>query len=196
MTLFVGRQKGHPACKKLSGGVLAWLSVWSEVQTWPMAQLMPLPLTVSCFSKIQIGFTVLVPAHLGSPGKGPLNGCVYMFENIFLALLRRMWGAIARIAPLPHGSGTGLTYRCVGVGLDSAVEVGSFHDEEVVRGTDDAALGRDGARRVDVVAGHHANCDAGALALGDRLRHLCTTTGSLIRSVDRTRRTALDRRTA
>ena len=34
-----------------------------------MAQLMPLPLTVSCFSKIQIGLPFLVPAHLGSPGK-------------------------------------------------------------------------------------------------------------------------------
>ena len=34
-----------------------------------MAQLMPLPLTVSCLSKIQIGFTFLVSAHLGSPGK-------------------------------------------------------------------------------------------------------------------------------
>jgi len=34
-----------------------------------MAHLMPLPLTVSCFSKIQIGFALLVPAHLGSPGK-------------------------------------------------------------------------------------------------------------------------------
>ena len=34
-----------------------------------IAHLMPLPLTVSCFSKIQIGFTFLVPAHLGSPGK-------------------------------------------------------------------------------------------------------------------------------
>ena len=34
-----------------------------------VAQLMPLPLTVSCFSKIQIGFTFLVLAHLGSPGK-------------------------------------------------------------------------------------------------------------------------------
>ena len=34
-----------------------------------MAQLMPLPLTVSCFSKIQIGFIFLVPAHPGSPGK-------------------------------------------------------------------------------------------------------------------------------
>ena len=37
LTLLVGRQEGHPACKKLSGGVLAWLSVCSEVQTciWP-----------------------------------------------------------------------------------------------------------------------------------------------------------------
>jgi len=45
-----------------------------------MAQLMPLPLTVSCFSEIQIGFTFLVPAHLGSPGKRAvkrvLNGCM------------------------------------------------------------------------------------------------------------------------
>jgi len=31
--LLVGRQEGHPACKKLTGGVLAWLSVWSKVQT-------------------------------------------------------------------------------------------------------------------------------------------------------------------
>jgi len=41
-----------------------------------MTQLMPLPLTVFCSSEIQIGFTFLVPAHLGSPRKGPLNGCV------------------------------------------------------------------------------------------------------------------------
>ena len=34
LTLLVGRQEGHPACKKLSGEVLAWLSVCSEVQTW------------------------------------------------------------------------------------------------------------------------------------------------------------------
>jgi len=38
-----------------------------------VAQLMPLPLTVSCFSKIQIGFTFLVLAHLGSPGKGAVK---------------------------------------------------------------------------------------------------------------------------
>jgi len=33
LTLLVGWQEGHPACKKLSGGVLMWLSLWSEVQT-------------------------------------------------------------------------------------------------------------------------------------------------------------------
>jgi len=44
-----------------------------------MAQLMPLPLTVSCFSRIQIGFTFLVPAHLGSPGKRAIKRvCVYL----------------------------------------------------------------------------------------------------------------------
>jgi len=45
-----------------------------------MAQLMPLPLTISCSSKIQIGFTCLVPAHLGSPGKRAVKWvrvCVY-----------------------------------------------------------------------------------------------------------------------
>ena len=37
LMLLVGRQEGHPACKKLSGEVLAWLSVWIKVQTciWP-----------------------------------------------------------------------------------------------------------------------------------------------------------------
>jgi len=37
LTLLVGRQEGHPACKKLSGGVLVWLSAWRKVQTytWP-----------------------------------------------------------------------------------------------------------------------------------------------------------------
>ena len=40
-----------------------------------MAQLMPLPLTVSCSSKIQIGFAFLVPAYPGFLEKRPLNGC-------------------------------------------------------------------------------------------------------------------------
>ena len=46
-----------------------------------MAQLIPVPLTVSCSSKSQIGFTFLVPAHPGIvPDKGPLNGCVCGME--------------------------------------------------------------------------------------------------------------------
>ena len=50
-----------------------------------MAQLMPLPLAVSCFSKIQIGFTFLVPAHPGSPGKRAVKRvcvcvCVLLLE--------------------------------------------------------------------------------------------------------------------
>ena len=45
-----------------------------------MTQLMPLPLTASCFSKIQIGFTFLVVAHTGSPGKRAVKRvCVYVF---------------------------------------------------------------------------------------------------------------------
>ena len=50
-----------------------------------MSQLMPLPLTVSCFSKIQIGFTFLVLAHLGSPGKRAVKRVcvcvVYWFQT-------------------------------------------------------------------------------------------------------------------
>ena len=47
-----------------------------------MAQLMPLPLTASCFSKIQIGFTFLVLAHPGSPGKRAVKRvCVHWFTN-------------------------------------------------------------------------------------------------------------------
>jgi len=64
--LLVGRQEVHPACKKTVVG--CWLGADLH-----MAQLMPLPLTVSCFSKIQIGFTFLVPAHLGSPGKSAVK---------------------------------------------------------------------------------------------------------------------------
>jgi len=54
------------------------------------AQLMPLPLTVSCFSKIQIGFTFLVPADLGSPGKRAVKRvCVYVCVCVcYLILLQ------------------------------------------------------------------------------------------------------------
>ena len=54
-----------------------------------MAQMMPLPLTVYCFSKIQIGFTFLVQAHLGSPGKRAVKRvcvCVCITDAIYHAI--------------------------------------------------------------------------------------------------------------
>jgi len=51
-----------------------------------MAQLMPLPLTVSCFSKIQIGFTFLVPAYQGSPGQRAIKRvCVCISHSQLLS---------------------------------------------------------------------------------------------------------------
>ena len=53
-----------------------------------MAQLMSLLLTVSCFSKIQIGFTFLVPAHLGSPGQRAIKrGCVCVCVCVYVCNL-------------------------------------------------------------------------------------------------------------
>jgi len=69
LTLLVGRQEGHPACKKTEqwgAGMVICLEQGADLH---MAQLMPLLLIVSCFSKIQIGFTFLVLAHPGSPGQ-------------------------------------------------------------------------------------------------------------------------------
>jgi len=70
LTLLVGRQEGHPASKKTEwwgAGVVVCLELGSDLH---MAQLMPLPLTASRFSKIQIGFTFLVPAYPGRPNPG------------------------------------------------------------------------------------------------------------------------------
>ena len=67
LTVLVGWQEGCLACKKTEwwgAGMVICLERTADLHT---AQLMPLPLTVSCFSKIQIGFTFLVPAHPGSP---------------------------------------------------------------------------------------------------------------------------------
>ena len=59
-----------------------------------MAQLMPLPLTVSCFSIIQIGFTFLVSAHQGSPGKRAVKRvCVCVFGDIST----RVWTNLPRL---------------------------------------------------------------------------------------------------
>ena len=67
-----------------------------QVADLHIAQLMPLPLTVSCFIKIQIGFTFLVPAHLGSPGKRAVKRvcvCLTIFSTLSFAISRRRWNA-------------------------------------------------------------------------------------------------------
>jgi len=67
--MLTGWQEGHPACKKTEwwgAGMVICLQLGADLH---MAQLMPLPLADSCFSKIQTGFTFLVPAHPDSPGK-------------------------------------------------------------------------------------------------------------------------------
>jgi len=86
LTLLVGRQEGQAACKKTDWwgtGVVICLERGPYLH---IAQLMLLPLTVCCFSKIQIGFSFLVPAHLGTPGKraikrfcvcGPNYKCIF-----------------------------------------------------------------------------------------------------------------------
>jgi len=89
LTLLVGRQEGHPACKKTEwwgAGVVICLEQGADLH---MAQLMPLPLTLSCFSKIQIGFAFLAPADPGSPGKRAVERvcvCVCVCVCVLLAL--------------------------------------------------------------------------------------------------------------
>ena len=76
LMLLVGWQEGHPACKKLSGGVLAWLSVWCEVQTciWPS--------WCHCHSHLtQVKSRLILPFWYWLtrvvPYIGPLNGCMF-----------------------------------------------------------------------------------------------------------------------
>ena len=83
LTLLVWRQEGHPACKKLewwSAGMVIWLQRGADLH---MAQLMPLPLTVSCFSKIHMGFSFLVPAHPGSPGQRAVKRVFVLFLFVY-----------------------------------------------------------------------------------------------------------------
>ena len=77
LTLLVGRQEGHPACKKTEwwgAGVVICLERCADLH---MAQ------TVCCSNKIQIGFTFLVPAHLGSPGQRVVKRvCVCIYAQL------------------------------------------------------------------------------------------------------------------
>ena len=76
LTLLVGWQEGHPACKKLSGGVLAWLSAWSEVQTciWPSWCHCHSLSLASVKSRLVLHFWYWLTQLVLD--KGPLNVCV------------------------------------------------------------------------------------------------------------------------
>jgi len=76
LTLLVGQQERHPACKKLSGGVMAWLSVWSEVQTciWPSWCHCHSLSLASVKSRLVLPFWYRLTWVVLE--KGPLNGCV------------------------------------------------------------------------------------------------------------------------
>ena len=80
----VGQQEGHPACKTewWDAGVVICLERGADLH---MAQLMPLPLTVSCSSKIQIGFTFLVPAYPGYPGGEAVKWLFVVVVNVLYA---------------------------------------------------------------------------------------------------------------
>jgi len=76
LTLLVGCHEEHPTCKKLCNEMLAWLSVWSEVQVtciW-CSWCYWYPINY-CFIKIQDGLTFLVLAYPGCPQKRPLTEC-------------------------------------------------------------------------------------------------------------------------
>jgi len=80
LTLLVGWQEGHPACKKLSGGLVAWLSAWSEVQTciWPSGCHCHSMSLASVKSRQVLPFWYRLTRVL--PEKGPLNVCMCVME--------------------------------------------------------------------------------------------------------------------
>ena len=88
LTLLVGQQEGHRPVKILElwdAGMVVCLERDAELH---MAQLMPLPLTVSCSSKIQIGFTFWYRLTWVVSEKGPLNVCVCDSTiNIIMAII-------------------------------------------------------------------------------------------------------------
>jgi len=94
LTLLVGRQEGHPACKKLSGEVLAWLSVWSEVQTciWPSSSHCHSLSCASVKSRLVLPFWYR-PTQVVLE-KGPLNGFVCVCVSDIYYISCYMWQRI------------------------------------------------------------------------------------------------------
>ena len=86
LTLLVGRQEGHPACKKLSGEVLSWLSVCSEVQTciWPSWCHCHSLSLASVKSRLVLPFWYRLTWVV--PDKGPLNGWVCVCLWVVIAI--------------------------------------------------------------------------------------------------------------
>ena len=86
LTLLAGQQEGHPACKKLNGGLLAWLSVWSEVQTciWPSSCHCHSLSLASVKSRLVLPFWYWLTSVVLE--KGPLNGCVCVTVSSSLSL--------------------------------------------------------------------------------------------------------------
>ena len=82
LMLLVGRQEGHPACKKLSSGVLAWLSVWSKVQTckWPSWCHCHSLSLASVKSRLVLPFWYWLTWVVLE--KGPLNGCMLKSDPV------------------------------------------------------------------------------------------------------------------
>ena len=76
LTLLVGRQEGHPACKKTERWGAGMVVCMVQGADLHMAQRIPLPLTVSCSSKIQIGLPFWYRLTWVVLDRGPLNGCV------------------------------------------------------------------------------------------------------------------------
>ena len=104
LMLLVGRQERHLTCKKTEwwgAGMVICLELGADLH---MAQLMPLPLTVSCYSKIQIGFIFLVPAHLGSPGKRAIKRvCVCLCVCVCRCMLfNSFWCNLLDIRHMPQ----------------------------------------------------------------------------------------------
>jgi len=93
----LGGRKGIQPVKNWVVG--CWRGYLSELcADLHMAQLMPLPLTVSCFSEIQNGFTFLVPAHLGSPGKRAVKRvCVCVCITCTVLLKTRTAGMLVGV---------------------------------------------------------------------------------------------------
>ena len=87
LTLLVGRQEGPVKNEWWGVGVVVCLERGADLH---MAQLMPLPLTVCCSSKIQIGFTFLVPAYPGCPGKEAVKWLfLFFYDNSLRAFYQK-----------------------------------------------------------------------------------------------------------